>query len=385
MKWRFSVYHLNETWVSQNLGNVINRYYRKWLDFLVSGNITHLSLPKNKLGLNIKTLKQIYFECKVSVLQTLKLSCNKEVRTLYQLTNNKNVNTNCLINSIDIAEKHLRNKMKSVLSKATKETIWNEFLDSKEQCSIIKFLVNTIPTNHLVQRQKVMSSLPNNTVNFAQHYIIYSLSNGTNLQKWKQKETSDCQLCQNKETQQHLFNHCTAALKGYEWKHNCIIQTIMNNLVTITSDTCRLYADTNGYKCPSTLLKSKRPNETNAEMYLLRPDIIIRKRNFITVTELMCPFEINLLKSHDYKFAKYQNFCSALLNPCSHLKLILLKISLLGFTGSSIKTFETSLNGINLDSVRIIKKCPEMAICVLYYIYWRCNKIWSDPELLPYT
>ena len=221
LKWRFSVYHLTETCVSQNLDNVINRYYHKWLQFPVSGNITHLSLPKNKLGLNIKTLKQIYVECKVSVPQTLKLSHNEEVRTLYQLTNNKNVNTDSLINSMDTAEKHLlRNKTKSVLSKATKGTVRNEFLDLKEQCSIIKFLANIIPTKQLVQRQKVTSSLPNNIVHFARRYLIYSLSNGTNLQ---QKETSNCQLCQNKEAQLHLLNHCTAALKRYEWRHDSVI------------------------------------------------------------------------------------------------------------------------------------------------------------------
>ena len=131
---------------------LLNRYYRKWLHFPVSGNITHLSLLKSKLGLNIKTLKQIYVECKVSVRQTLKLSRNEEVKSLYQLTNNKNVNTEFLIKLIDIPEKHLfRNKTKSVLSKRTKETIWNEFLNLKEQCDVIKFLVNSILMNQLVQ------------------------------------------------------------------------------------------------------------------------------------------------------------------------------------------------------------------------------------------
>ena len=127
---------------------LLNRYYRKWLHFPVSGNITHLSLLKSKLGLNIKTLKQIYVECKVSVRQTLKLSRHEKVRSLYQLTNNKNVNTDCLMKLTDIAEKHLfRNKTKSVLSKTTKETIWNDFLNLKEQCDIIKFLVNSILMN----------------------------------------------------------------------------------------------------------------------------------------------------------------------------------------------------------------------------------------------
>ena len=294
--------------MSENLGNVINRYYCNWLHFPVSGNVTRLSLLKNKLVLNIETLKQIYVECKVSVRQTLTLSRNEQGRTLYQLTNNKNVNTDCLIDSIDITVKHLfKNNAKSALSKTTKETIWNEFLDLKEQFGIIKFLVYLISTNQLLQWQKVTSSLPNNIVNFARRYVIYSLSNGTNLQKWKQKETSNCQLCQYKETQLHLFNHCTAALKRYEWRHDSVIQTIMSNLVAIASDTCKLYADINGYECPSTLFKSKIPNETNAQMYRWRPDIIIPERNCITVIELTCPSETNLLKSHDCKITKNQN------------------------------------------------------------------------------
>ena len=55
LKWRFSVYNLSETWISENLDSHINRYYRKWLNIPVSGNITHLTLPKSKLVLNIKT------------------------------------------------------------------------------------------------------------------------------------------------------------------------------------------------------------------------------------------------------------------------------------------------------------------------------------------
>ena len=196
------------------------------------------------------------------------------------------------MDSLDITEKHLfRKKTKSLLSKTTKETIWNEFLDLKGQCGIIKFLVSLIPTNQLVQWQKSTSSLPNNIVKFAWCYLIYSLSNGTNLQKWKQKETS-----------------------------NCLLINIM-----------RL-----------------------SFIYLITAQPLLNGGT--------CPFETNLLKSYDYKVTKYQSLRSALLNTCSHLKLILLEISSLGFTRSSIKTFETYLNGKNLDSVRIIKKMSRSGI-----------------------
>ena len=109
------------------------------------------------------------------------------------------------------------------------------------------------------------------------------------------------------------------------------------------------------------------------------------ERNCITVIELTCPCETNPLKSHDYKITKYQNLRSALLSPCSHFKLIFLEILSLGFTGSSIKTFETYLSGKKLDSVRITKKCQEVAIRASYRIYCRRNKIWPNPELMSYT
>ena len=63
LKWCFSICNISETWVAENIDNEINRYYRKWLQIPISGNITHLSLPKKMLGLNIKTAQQIQAQC----------------------------------------------------------------------------------------------------------------------------------------------------------------------------------------------------------------------------------------------------------------------------------------------------------------------------------
>ena len=62
----------------------------------------------------------------------------------------------------------------------------------------------------------VTSKLPDNIIKFSRRYLIYSLSNGTNPQEWKQKHSPNCLLCNKKETQLHLFNNCEAALKRYE-------------------------------------------------------------------------------------------------------------------------------------------------------------------------
>ena len=83
LKWQFSIYNLTETWVAETLDNKFSKFYRRWLQIPVSGNISHLSLPRGKLDLEIKTLKQIYNECKVSNRSILKCSLKTEAQKLY--------------------------------------------------------------------------------------------------------------------------------------------------------------------------------------------------------------------------------------------------------------------------------------------------------------
>ena len=74
-RWSFSIYPLTVTWITQNIDNNINRYVRKWLQIPISGNITHLSLPRKKLGMNIKSAKDIY----EAVRRILKESKNQAI------------------------------------------------------------------------------------------------------------------------------------------------------------------------------------------------------------------------------------------------------------------------------------------------------------------
>ena len=180
---------------------------------------------------------------------------------------------------------------------------------------------------------------------------MYSLSKATNLHRWKLKENSNCFLCDHKETQIHLFNNGKSALSRYEWRHNSVLKTLMNNFVTIASEDFRLYADIDGYDCPSRLFRSSRPQDPNADKYRPRPDIAIQERNKSTITELTCPFEKNLEKSRDYKKTRYKN--TFLHSPRPHFNLILLEISSSGFTGST-KSSEQFLRSKYLNA-KIIK------------------------------
>ena len=74
-----------------------NGYYRRWLSIPVSRNITHLTLPKSKLGLSIKTCQQICIKCKIGVLRTLKTLLNEGIRNLYKLTSTKNLKSDSIL------------------------------------------------------------------------------------------------------------------------------------------------------------------------------------------------------------------------------------------------------------------------------------------------
>ena len=93
-----ATYGLNETWVSQNIDNQFGKYYRKWLHAPVSANVTHLSLPNNKLGMSVKTAKLIYKKYKVTIWRVLKCSFGEEGRKLYEIMTIKNVNFDCIVN-----------------------------------------------------------------------------------------------------------------------------------------------------------------------------------------------------------------------------------------------------------------------------------------------
>ena len=200
-KWCFSVYNISKTCVAENIDNEINRYYRKWLQIPISGNITHLSLPKKMLGYNIKTAQNIHAQCKLSVRRILKMSRNEEVRTLYNLTNSKNVESDFILNSTRVPEiRQIKQHSTKALSKQTNESTWNGFLNLNEQSGIIRSLVEQFPENSLIKWQNVTSKLPDNIIKFSRRCLIYSLSNSTNLQKWKQNDSQNCLLCSKKET-----------------------------------------------------------------------------------------------------------------------------------------------------------------------------------------
>ena len=150
----------------------------------ISGNITHPSLPKKRLGFNIKTAQQIQTQCKLSVRRILKTSRYQEIRTLYNYTSSKNLKSDFILESTRVPENcQVKQRSTKALSKQSNKSTWNGFFNLNKQSGIIRSLVEQFPANSLINWQNVTSKLPDNIIKFSRLYLAYSLSNGTNLQK----------------------------------------------------------------------------------------------------------------------------------------------------------------------------------------------------------
>ena len=380
LRWNFSIYDLTETWIVQNIDNLISKYVRKWLQLPVSANVEHLSFAIQKLGINFKSAKFVYNKSKLSVRRILNQSNNSDIRKLYQITQNDNVRHDSLIDSIstshqDFEKKQISSKIDKQFTKKDQEKIWNDFMNLKEQNIIIKHILSCCTAKVINQWQSLLRNLPGNIFCFTRKAMIFCLPNKSNLFKWKLAEDGSCVNCTRTETQLHVLNNCEKALNRYKWRHDSILNSILTRFTGCLTQGLKIYADCKGteqkYKCPSELFRSKRP------------DMVLVINDRVIVLELTVCFETNTSKSRHYKKDRYSKLKDELVIKCNTFEVIYIEFTSLGFISKeSCESFCKLLKELELNVDRTIYKCMETAIRASYYIFCRRNKSWTDSELL---
>ena len=378
-RWRFSIYDLGGTWVTQNLQNQISKYVRKWLQIPISGNITHLRFPSSKLGIDFTCAYDVYEECKLSVRRILKTSENEDIRHLYAATSEKNVRYDSVLNrvSVESSEKYrVKQNATKELRKEKSNEIWSDFLQLKEQNSIIKHISKVCYAKALSHWKSVVARMPKNIICFCRKALILSLGNGSNLKRWKISDNGNCSLCSKLQTQLHIFSNCKPALeqKRYTWRHDSVLFTILHHLKQRISPTFRVYADcvASGLDCTSTLFETQRP------------DIVIANDRKMVAIELTIPYETNSNNAKLRKRNRYKNLKSNLIIPCDEFEVVTLEVTTLGFVTKDIARFKSVMKGLNINTDRMISKMSEVALRATFFIYCRRNKVWENPELLQF-
>jgi len=84
--WQVPVADLPRTWVAENLDNLVSRYIRSWLDFLVSATLTSLVLTKYQFGINLPNLYVKFTHCQTVSRNIVRSSPNVNVLWKYAST-----------------------------------------------------------------------------------------------------------------------------------------------------------------------------------------------------------------------------------------------------------------------------------------------------------
>ena len=172
---------------------------------------------------------------------------------------------------------------------------------------------------------------------FVRKAFQQQLPTASNLYRWKKSDSDKCSLCGLVQTNKHSLNNCgsSAALSRYKTRHDRILEILARWIITVVKDDDEVFVDLNeqSFKPVSNLFHS------------MRPDIVIKSRNYIATLELTICHESNAIASKNYKISKYKNLKQNILPPYSSYKLLnyTIEVTTLGFISDISEFCKTTL------------------------------------------
>lgn len=229
-----------------------------------------------------------------------------------------------------------------------------------------------------------MFSLPRNILQFAVNASIDTLATNSNLKRWGKRINADCKLCGSRETLLHVLNNCSKMLDRYTWRHNSVLNSIVNLIKPILKCDYELFAD-----LPH-LMKGNSTVPHDVYVTKLKPDIVLINRSTcqIIIIELTVPFESGIKQAHDRKFSKYSDMKNDLELSGYKVELLCVEIGSRGYIDKDnvkcMKHLYKLLDAkLPINTVRQ-SLCKVVLVCsfVVYYSKYDIN--WSDPSYVTF-
>ena len=198
---------------------------------------------------------------------------------------------------MQLARRSKKQIMRDIKNKQ-KEEEKSKLVSLKMQSILFQSLTSVLTVKELEAWGHRISLLVPSISNFARKALVRCLPTLSNLHRWGRSISNTCPSCHLLETEKHVLNNCSmAANEGrYTWRHNAVLKYLANSLQPLLSAAHTLYVDVPGYCSPSVLFDS------------VRPDLVLRTNNNVTVIELTCCYEQNIEKSKKLKIGKIWKF-----------------------------------------------------------------------------
>ena len=365
LSWHFTITDLSTTWMKENVDNVANDYFRRWLEMPISGTLDICMLSKKKFGIGLVEPSTKFLQCQSVIRSKLKASPNSDVRLIHERTKTGNKLVFDRFQSTRAVTKEIRTeKVNRVINLPSQghimKSIWTDTCE--RLCSVW-------PT--------VQSKMPKNIYNFSIRYLNNTLGTNSNLALWGAVESANCKRCNTKETLKHVVAGCpiSTAERRFDWRHDSILKFIASNLSVAIG--AKVYADIPGFTNPEEVVEFQRP-----DMII---DHITDNGTVRWIVELTAGYETNLQNNAKRKEDRYKDLMSGMRRTCEDARFVNLSVSCLGFFGTSCDTFNDMLCELGLDDTArkfVYKRIIEIAIRTTYYTFCCREREWTNPELL---
>ena len=149
-----------------------------------------------------------------------------------------------------------------------------------------------------------MWDIPQGVLKFAINAGMVTLPSFDNLKRWGKRVSDRCPFCGNIQTLAHILSNCSISLDQgrYTWRHDSVLSSIIKIVRPRLLHDFVLFSDMPGFQAPNGGTVPPHILVTT-----LRPDIFIvnEASRIAIISELTCPWDKNIDRSHSFKEEKY--------------------------------------------------------------------------------
>ena len=146
--------------------------------------------------------------------------------------------------------------------------------------------------------------IPQGVLKSALNAGVNTLPSMDNLKRWGKRVSDRCAFCGNTGTLAHVLSNCSVALNQgrYTWRHNSVLGSLISLIRPHLKQGMSLFSDMPGYQAPH-----GGTVPPHVLVTALKPDIVIVSSvsQEVIVFELTCPWDRNIVRSHNMKTEKY--------------------------------------------------------------------------------
>ena len=91
VSWHLNATKISNTWMKNNIDNIVSRYIRLWLEIPVNSTLNIVTQSKCKFGLGVILPSTRHTRCQVTFKNKIRKSSNHNIREIHKSASNINI------------------------------------------------------------------------------------------------------------------------------------------------------------------------------------------------------------------------------------------------------------------------------------------------------